>query len=79
MLLELCIRNDVVILHEPQMIAEGIWSSAGMITDIGRPKYMEKKLFQCHFALEHIKSHVYCPHIKLDFCNEKPEAYLTNP
>jgi len=65
MLLELCIRNNVVILLEPQMIAKGIWSIAGMIIDIGTPKYMEKKLFQCHFVLHHVKFRIYCPHIKL--------------
>jgi len=78
MLLKLCIRNDIMILHEPQMIAEGIWSTAGMMTDIRTPKYMKKNLFQCHFVPHHLKSRIYCPHIKLDFGNEKPEAYLTN-
>jgi hypothetical protein len=67
-----------MILHEPHVIAEGIWSIAGMIIDIGTPKYVEKNLFQCHFIPHHLKSHTDCPHIKLDFCNEKPEAYLIN-
>lgn len=78
MLLKLCIRNDIMILHEPQMIAEGIWSTAGMMTDNRTPKYMKKNLFQCHYVPHHLKSRIYCPHIKLDFGNEKPEAYLTN-
>jgi hypothetical protein len=67
-----------MILHEPQMIAEGIWSIAGMIIDIRTPKYMEKNLLQCNFDPHHLKSCIDCPHIKLDFCNEKPEAYLTS-
>jgi hypothetical protein len=58
------------------MIAEGIWSICGMITDIRTPKYMEKNLLQCHIVHHH-KSHIGCPHIKLDFYSEKPEAYLT--
>jgi hypothetical protein len=53
----------MMILHEPQMIAEGIWSIAGIMTDIETPKYLEKNLFQCHSvppppqALHRLPSH----------------------